>query len=96
MTDSTLVYTSGLPVVRPVTGRSSHRETSQVERDRIEHRPMPMPTVRKCRASAPWHDVERDPSGGRHRVTVRHDSDVTLDLASSVLDDALALLGGAA
>lgn len=95
MTDSTLVYSTGLPVVRP-TGRPSHRGTSQAERDRIEYRPMPMPTVRKPRASAPWHGAERDPSGGRHRVTRSHDSACVLDLASSVLDDALALLGGAA
>ena len=94
MSGSTLVYSAGLPVVRP--SGVSHRGTPQVERDRIEWRPMPMPTVRKPRASAPWRDIERDPSGGRHRVTRSHDSACVLDLASSVLDDALAMLGGAA
>lgn len=94
MSGSTLVYSTGLPVVRP-TGKPSHRGTPEIERDRIEWRPMPMPTVRKARASAPWHDIERDPSGGRHRVTRSHDSACVLDLASSVLDDALAMLGGA-
>ena len=92
MTGSVIVYTTGAPTVRPKQG-PSHRETTSIERDRIEHRPMPMPTVRKPRAATPWRDIERDPSGGRHRVTRRTDTGIAMLAA---LSEAESFLGGAA
>lgn len=92
MAASVIVYTTGAPTVRPKQG-PSHRETTSTARDRIEHRPMPMPTVRKARAAEPWHDAERDPSGGRHRVTRRIDPVVAWEAA---IADALDVFGGAA
>lgn len=92
MTASVIVYTTGAPTVRPKQG-PSHRETTSTARDRIEHRPMPMPTVRKARAAEPWRNAERDPSGGRHRVTRRTDASIALLAA---LTEAESFLGGAA
>lgn len=84
MPESVMVYATGGP---------SHRETPSRERDAIEWRPMPMPTVRKPRAAVPWHNIERDPSGGRHRVTRRVHAPTALAAALADADD---FLGGAA
>lgn len=94
MPESSLVYSTGLPVVRPKG--LSHRETRQVDRDAMEWRPMPMPTIRRVRVTPPWHGATRDPSGGRHRLTVRQVHSPVLSRMSSLCDDMLSMLGGAA
>ena len=84
MPESVMVHTTGEP---------SHRETPSTEHDAIEWRPMPLPMVRKPRAAVPWHNADRDPSGGRHRVTRRVHAPTALASALAAAD---AFLGGAA
>ena len=85
---STLVYSTGLPVVRPEG--MSHRETLPDDGPDT-YRPMPMPHIRKPRASEPWREVHRT-RGTRHRLTVRRDP--VIALAHAVDDLALIDLGG--
>lgn len=77
---STLVYSTGLPVVRPEG--MSHRETLP-EDGPDTYRPMPMPHIRKARASEPW---ARQTRLTRSRLTVRHDPAITLAHAIESLD----------